>query len=293
MGLFGGNYERAGAGVSKNEREKKRFFLFLELLGRKFSKLLFLNFIYFAALLPLAFGIVLSVKFNPQIISDGNLIVENLSKYPLFVLNGDIIGLCLLIISVFITSPATCGFTYVIRNMQRQEHTWVFSDFREHFAKNYRQALALGIIDAVVVMLLLFAYVFYSFMLPAIMPDNTIISSVGTALVIIISLLFLMMHYYIYVMMVTFKLKIKDIFKNALIFTFAKLPLNLFLTVILALIVGLSFYYINVGVIFAFVFSLSFTGFLIVFSIYPTIDKYMIASQKKPEDDEFERDFED
>ncbi len=292
MGIFGGNYNSVGPGVSKSEPEKKRFFLFLDLLGRKFSKLLFLNLIYLITLLPLIFGIIFSIGIHPMLVSDGALIVENLGKYPPFVLTGDIIGFILVIISLFVTAPATCGFTYVVRNMQRQEHTWVFSDFREHFAKNFKQAFVVGIIDTIAVFALYSAYCIYAYVLPISMLENVILSIAGKYLTFIVGILYLMMHYYIYVMMVTFDLNIKNIFKNAFIFTIAKLPLNIFLTAIILATVALSIYYISVGIICALVITFSLIGFIIVFSVYPTIEKSMILPQT-PVEEEFERDFED
>jgi len=294
MGLFGNNWSTPGPGVSKNEPEKKRFFLFLDLLGRKFSKLIFLNLIYFITILPLAFGIIFSVGFHPQIVSDGSLIYENLGKYPLFVFTGDIIGLILIFISLFITGPATCGFTYVLRNMQRQEHTWVWSDFIEHFTKNFKQGIIIGILDIVISILLYFAFHFYAYALPVINPQSALISSIGKYAVVFIAFIFLSMHYYLYVMTVTFDLKIKDIIKNAAIFAFAKLPLNLFLTILIFVIVAISILYIGPGVICAIVFTLSFIGFMVVFSTYPTIEKYMIISQKSNDENiDFESDFQD
>ncbi len=282
MGLFY-NYGKVGPGVSKNEREKKRFFLFLDLLGRKFSKLISLNLIYFVTLIPLFLGLLLSVKLNPQILSDGVLHTDAIGKAPVFVLTGDMIGLALMFVSLFLTAPATCGFTYVIRNMQRQEHAWIFSDFREHFAKNFKQAFVLGVIDMAAALVLYFAYTFYAYSMPLLSPDNGTVSALGSWFVALASLFFVIMHYYIYVMMVTFDLSIKNIFRNAAIFTISKMPLNLFITAIVGAIVLLSVIYTPIGIVCAMGLTLSFCGFLIVFSVYPTIDKYMISVQETEE----------
>lgn len=293
MGIFGGNYSKVGPGVSKDAPEKNRFFLLFELLGRKFFKLIQLNMIYFITLLPLVFGVILSVRINPEIMSGNEVYIENLTGLPLFVFTGDIIGLIFIIISVFITGPATCGFTYVLRNMQRQEHAWIFSDFREHFAKNFKQGIAMSIIDIVMTVLLYVAFCFYAYSMPVMMPNSTIIAGIAKYFILILSFIFIVMHYYIYVMIVTFKMKLKDIMKNAAIFSMAKLPLNLLLTIILIAAIFASVWYFAIGIILAFVISISLLGFIVVFSIYPTIDKSMIASQQQDEADETERDFED
>ncbi len=293
MGLFGGNFSKVGPGVSKNAPEKNRFFLFFELLGRKSSKLIPLNIMYFITLLPLIFGVILSVTFNPQILSGGNIYTENLGKLPVFIFTGDIIGLALIIVSIFVTGPATCGFTYVLRNMQRQEHTWILSDFREQFAKNYKQGVIMSIIDIVAVFILYVAYCFYAYSMPVIMSNNAVFAAFGKYFIIVIAALFIIMHYYIYIMIVTFDMKLKDILRNAAIFSLAKLPLNIFVSVILVAAIFASVCYFIVGVICALIITLSLLGFIIVFSVYPTIELSMISSQLPDSDDEEERAFED
>ena len=292
MGLFGGNFSKEGPGISKNAPEKNRFFLFFELLGRKFTKLIPLNIIYFVTLLPLILGIILSVTFNPQILSDGNVYMENLSKLPIFIFTGDIIGLILIIVSIFITGPATCGFTYVLRNMQRQEHTWILSDFREQFAKNYKQGVIMSIIDVFAAIVLDVEYCFYAYSMPAMMSGSIAIAALGQYFIIVISVLFIVMHYYIYTMIVTFDMKLKDIFKNAVIFSLAKLPLNIFISIILIAAVLVSIWYFLIGALCAVIISLALLGFIIVYSVYPTIERSMISSQIQNNDDE-EKDFED
>ena len=55
MSLFGGlfNYSKPGPGVDKDGPKKKRFFLFFELFGRKFWKLIELNLLYVLCCIPI------------------------------------------------------------------------------------------------------------------------------------------------------------------------------------------------------------------------------------------------
>lgn len=268
VGLFN-RYLKEGKGVSKDEPEEYRFFLFFKLFFRKFSKLILLNLIYFVTLIPLVLGIYLTFDINPDIIKTPQLI---LSK-PLFIYTGDIIGFGLLLLSIFISAPATAGFVFVIRNFQRQEHAWVFSDFKEQFAKNFKQSVIMGFIDLVVYNLAYIAFVFYAF--------GGYASSFGklsslapflSAIITVLILIYTWMHHYIYLLMVTFKLKLKDILKNSAIFALAKSPVNIFLTIIIALIV-----FVNIMLpILVLIISLSLVGYIIIFSVYPSVDKYMI-----------------
>ena len=56
MGLFSKDYESAGVGISKNAPKKKGAALFFDIVGRKFWKLLALNFIYMLFFIPMQVG---------------------------------------------------------------------------------------------------------------------------------------------------------------------------------------------------------------------------------------------
>ena len=210
----------------------------------------------------------------------------------MFVFTGDIIGLALVFVSLFITGPATCAFTYVLRNMQRQEHTWLFSDFKEQFAKNYKQGFLMSIIDILIPFVLYIGFCFYKFVFPSIMPELSMFATIFQYVIIVLSIVFAMMHYYIYTMIVTFDLKFKDIIKNSVIFTFAKLPLNIFISIIIAAVIAVSLWFLFVGLVLSSIFTLAFLGFFIIYCIYPTIEKSMIAPQND-EETTCEKNFED
>lgn len=288
MGLFNG-YLKEGPGVSKNAPQKTRFFLFFELFGRKISKLIKLNMMYFACLIPLMLGICLYVNINPNILANPAMIKGE----PLFMFTGDIVGLALIIISLFITGPATAGFTYVLRNFGREEHAWVFSDFKDNFKSNYKQGLVLGILDLVLYFAMYIAFVFYTYYFPQAYPNMAMYTPFFATMVAVLAVIYTWMHYYIYVMMVTFKLKLTAIFKNSLLFAFAKLPLNIFITIICGGVILLSLMYTFLGLVATFIITLSFMGYVIVFSVYPTIDKYMIEPVAEKDTEETEKAFND
>lgn len=285
MGIFNG-YLKEGPGVSKDTPEKHRFFLFFELFGRKITKLIQLNLILFVCLIPMAVGLFYSIKFNPNIIADNVLNMNVLKSEPIVHFSGDITGLIIYIASLFVAGPAIAGFTYVIRNFQREEHAWVFSDFKDHFKANFKQATALAFIDSVVYFVLYVAFVFYTYALPAHSTAITGFAPMLTAVIAVIAVVYTWMHYYIYVMMVTFDLSLKDMLKNALLFAIGKLPLNIFITAICLAIIGVSIYFnIVAGIIAAAVISLSLIGYIIIFSVYPTIDEYLIQPVSAESDD--------
>lgn len=272
---------KPGKGIEKDAPEKRRFFLFFEIFFDKFFKLVQLNFVYFVCLIPLFMGMYYSAVINPLIEGWGDIL-----KYNIIVFTPTKLGTCLLIASVFITGPATAGFTYVIRNMQRREHTWGISDFFKYFGKNYKQGIIVSIMDMVCYIILYIAIVFYMFIVPEDAPEaGVIMPALGCVFVIAITLVFTWAHYYIYTMMVTFKLDFAKLFKNSIIFAIAKLPLNLMITAILGLtayllICSISITPLIAGILVP-VIALSFAGFVIIFSTYPTIDKTMLQKVNK------------
>ena len=274
---------KPGKGISKNEPEKRRFFLFFELLFAKIGKLMQLNLIYTLAITPLLTGLIFSFDFNRDIKS-----LADFAKMQAFSFVPDYISLAILLVSVFITGPATAGFVFVLRNLQRREHAWIFSDFWAQFKKNYWQGVAVGAIDLIAYIALYIAFGFYMFVMPTEMPElGTFMPNVAGGIIILIALVFTWAHYYIYTMMVTFELKLKALFKNAVIFALGKMPLNIFITVIIVMLsVGILYIYALSPAILAIVMGvigLSLIGFIIVFSSYPTIDKLMLkrVSEKK------------
>ena len=266
---------KPGKGISKNELEKRRFFLFFELIGIKIRKLTELNLLYTIMLIPLLTGLYFSLDLNTDIYAK-----------PIFTIHPDVVSLIILAASVFVTGPATAGFVYVLRNMQRREHAWVASDFFAQFKKNYLQGIAVSALDLICCTVLYVAFNFYVYIMPADVPEmGSLFPIVGAVFTAALAFIYIWAHYYIYTMMVTFSLKFSDLFKNSLMFSLARLPLNIFITAVLAVvIVGFLLLFtvsiIAAAAVFALV-LLSLSGFFVVFATYPTIDKFMLQKATK------------
>ena len=271
MAKFITKESKPGPGILKDAPEKRRFFLFFEILFAKFGKLIQLNFIYLITLIPLLFGLYFSLDIN----------TANLGNEPLFVINPDYISIGVLIASVFVTGPATAGFAFVLRNLQRREHAWVWSDFWNQYRKNFLQGSLMAAIDLVCYTFLYVAFNFYMFVMPMDFPEiGTTMPYLAAGIVGLITIIFTWAHFYIYTMMVTFELKLTKMLKNSFIFAIGKLPLNILITFIVgSVLVGclyvLMYSTLAAALILA-VFLVALLGFIIVFSTYPTIDKLML-----------------
>ena len=124
--------------------------------------------------------------------------------------------------------PISAGFTYVLRNIAREDHAFILSDLIHNTKGNFFQALIVLIIDIVIFILLTMSFMIYSSL-----------GGVFTYMRYVVgffALIYLMMHLYIYQLMVTFRLSLWNLYKNAFILAFANAPKNFLLLLISAII---------------------------------------------------------
>lgn len=179
-------------------------------------------------------------------------------------------------IPLMLTGPFTAGFTYVIRNYAKQEHAFIISDFFEHSKKNLKQGLLASFIGYLVMYLLIQAlFVYNSYRLP---------TGFVFGVLLIASVLLIIMSFYVYPIMVTFKLKFKDILKDAWIFTLIKLPQNILIFALIFAIHAILFYFLvytsNAFVIYIALFAFfltGFTSFTANYYIWTVLDKYIVS----------------
>ena len=272
MGLFTPNYDKPGKGVDKNAPEKRRIWLFFEIIWNQASKLILANLLYSIAMLPLMVGVMLCFEINfdnPSIIAFRNNQI-------------DVLGMILLIISLFTSFPATTGFTYILRNIQRREHAWIWHDFMKHTRINYFKGVANGFVTLLLYIVLITSYgVYRSGIL-----NIGFISYYLAGVMLIGVIIFTWMQFYVNTMIVTFDLKLGTIYKNAFIFALGKLPLNLMISAIcIVLLYTLLLFPIPfLTFLMSFVVWYVLFGFIVVFSVYPTIDQHMISKAKVKSD---------
>lgn len=183
---------------------------------------------------------------------------------------------------------AEAGLTYITRNFAREKHAFISSDFFDTIKKNWKQALPIGIINLIATVILVFDLYFFF------VNTQGFMSYIMLAIIFTIYIVFTFMKYYMSMMMITFKLSIKQLYKNSLIFAFAGLKQNLFISLILILCYAIGFgivYLLNyIGIVvllmlYIFVFP-AFRSLLIQYTIFPLIKKHMIDPYYKEHPDE-------
>lgn len=280
MGLFN-SYTKPGPGVSKDAPKKKGIFLCLELFSRKLSKLIALNLLYFICSLPMIiiyfmiFLLVIPYLFN-NIFDFSQIGQENL------VIMEMILSLFL---SLFFTTtlgsgPASASMAYVMREFSRENHVWLFSSFFEKMKENFKQEIVVAIFDLVFSFAASFGLIFY---LNQYILTGSMLWFFIFLLMVMLSFFFISMHYYIHQLIVTFENKLKDVYKNALLFAMSSVPQNLLLT---AFIIAVLYSVCNnltpfIVMIVSLVLLISFLRFPVEFFVYRTINKTLNLSKEE------------
>lgn len=263
-GFFGFfDYSKPGPGVPKEGPEKSRFVVFFEVLSRKFWNLIKLNMLFtifnIPALLVMLFLFLMLV--GPVFPDD--LALDMMLKF--------IIGSIFVCIPIITVGPAQAGFTYVLRNYSREEHAFIWWDFKENAKRNWKESLIISLIDLFVFVIVLFDIRAYF-----ILSNGSLLMTVASGFLIIAFLLYMMMHMYIYPMLVTFKLSVKQIYKNAFLFAMIRFLPNLGIILVVAAILLASFWSPIIGFILLPLITFSLTGFITNFYVYPQIKKHMM-----------------
>ncbi len=195
-------------------------------------------------------------------------------------------------IPVLTNGLAAAGLTNVTRNIARDKHSFGTSDFFETIKKNWKQALPAGIIKILIYLILGFdLYFFYT-------GGEGIMTTVGLGISLCMLFIFTVMDYYVWTLIITFKFKLKQIYKNSFKFVFINMKMNL-----LCFFVILLVYAVNIALIFLlgsywiivltfelllyFLLYPSFRYLLVQYCTFPSIKKYIIDPyyQEHPDED--------
>lgn len=273
-GFFGFfDYTKPGPGIDKDAPPKARFIVFFEVLGRKFWNLIKMNIMYNLFNLPAIIAAFYATHFIFQV----QIIKEDLLNE--FMLRS-FISAFLLCIPVIAVGPAQAGCTYILRNYSREEHAFLWWDFKDTALKNLKESVIICVLDFVFVLLFGYAINFWiRFEMDSVIPN------IASAFLILAFIIFLMMHLYIYPMLITFKLSVRQIYKNALIFALAKFLPNLGILLLCFLILVATFIYPVIGIILYIFFTVSFIGLIINFYTFPKLKKYIIDRLPGQEDE--------
>ncbi|MBR2616278.1 MAG: DUF624 domain-containing protein [Clostridia bacterium] len=195
-----------------------------------------------------------------------------------------LLGIGLLTLLTF--GIGTAAMTYIQRNFVRSEPTDLSSDFFSCIKRNWKNAMVLGLVDVFFLFVIcfdLFSYVYA-------------VQSFGFLLLLyltfFLSVIYLVMRPYMYLMTVTFDIKLTKIIKNAWILAISGIWRNLFCGVFALLVIVLNMVTFamipSLGVVMLFVFTVSFAWFFQIYGAWPVVKKHMIDPYYEEADTERE-----
>lgn len=261
FGKFMNNYYygKSGKGdYNKEDLPTNRWQLFWEMLRVRLSGLCRLNLMYLVAWLPTMLVLMFGVMgiLTGLIGEDGELV----ANADVLLLGMVQTTLLLLIPCITITGIVTPGVAYVTRNWSRDEHAFIWSDFKDAVKLNWKQGVLTSLITGILPLAVWVGWDFYGEMANT----TSFWMIVPQVLVLMVGILWSLAVTYMHPLIVSYQLKFRDVLRNAFLLAIARLPMSVgvrllhclpvVIAVALALVVnpiycvmGLFFYYAIIG----------------------------------------------
>ncbi len=287
MGLFNhSNFSKPGKGVSRNAPKKRGFFMFFELLGRKFWSLCTLSLTYTLASIPF-FAIYLFLS---------TLLVSAFAKAEgsTTIMAYTAISISLLFVMYLGAGPASAGHSKILTDFSREYPVFLWSDFWEAFKKKFLPSILVFALDIVVIFLFIFAALFYfgDFDIGLPMFFRLLLG----ILMLVFCLIYVLMHPFIYCLIADKGLRFSEVMSLAFTMTMAKLLGMIFVFLsslaVLAVIAGLVLFVAGFFIFLLPVAVFSINQFMLTFYAVQIIDLYL-PKENKNSDDSSEAIFED
>ena len=222
MGLFDRlYYGKAGKrDYSEMDMPKNRVSLFFMVLKDHIFDLVKVNLLQLVFWIPFILWTYLNLFALQSIDAEAMLTAEGGAQELMGTVAGyGMMWLLGLIPCLAITGPYSAGAAYVMRNWARDQHAFLFSDFKDAFKSNWKQALGVSLITAVVPVIAYTAVSYYGGMAGSnalmFLPMIVVLSAV---------LIYVIMLPLLYPMMVGYELSFKNLLRNAFLMSCARLP---------------------------------------------------------------------
>ncbi len=294
--LFSLMYNRNGKGVKKSDViTKYNLKNYFKLFGRRFKNIVTVNFFYIAGNFPIIFLIfALSGNFSDKTVTPTSELYSVF--YGLSTAGGNaaplipFAGIHALTTAFFADTVVTKIFyalsllvlvtfglvntanAYITRNIVKCEPIFWGSDFFGTIKRNWKVALPMGILDAVLLMGC--SYSIYSYWLNY--ERYYILFFCAIAMFIVYNF----MRFYMYMIAVTFEMGFFKMLKNSFILAILCLGKNFLALIGIAVIIFitllLAMYYTPLGVIMALILLFGGSAFTAAYVAYPNMKKYMI-----------------
>lgn len=300
---------RDGKGVERGEDRTPNLKFFFKQYGRKFSKILSLNIIMIFQVLPLIAAALLYFIATPTtpthvypeypVLYGMNFASSNAVSYTRLNVFSYQLGIpehgthmywiiaIILVVFVLTYGLQKVGAIYVTRGLVRGDSVFILSDFFYGIKKNFKQGMIFGVIDCACIFALMYDFMYFY------RSPQSGFTNFMYVLTFALILIYVMMRFYIYLMLVTFNIKITKAIKNAFIFAILGIKRNILACLGLVLVSAVAFIPMllflpkfGIFLVLPFIYYLGTCSFIYTYAAYPVIQKYMIDPVNKSEENE-------
>lgn len=214
-------YGKAGkADYTEMDMPKTRIGLFFQVFKERFFDLIKVNFLQLIFWIPFLLWTVINISavqaIDTSAIADG----ENVGAQLLNTVSGYVmIWLLGLIPCILITGPSSAGAAYLMRNWARDQHTFLFSDFKDAFKSNWKQSLGVSAMTCILPVVVFTAMMYYSQM-----ANSNMLMFAPMVVVLSVALMWALMLPLLYAMLIGYEMSFKVLLKNAFLMAAASLP---------------------------------------------------------------------
>ena len=214
-------YGKSGKGdFNKEDLPTNRWQLFWEMLRVRFSALIRLNLMYVVAWLPTMIVLMIgAMSLLTGMATEDGQVVDNVLELAQSILFSTLV---LLIPCVTITGIVTPGVAYVTRNWSRDEHAFIWSDFKDAVKENWKQGIVLSLVTSLVPIIVYTCWNFYG----SLASTQSAVMIVPQVLVLMVGVIWYLALTYMHPLIVSYKLKLKDVLRNGVLLAIARLPMS-------------------------------------------------------------------
>ncbi len=273
-------YGKSGKGdFTPDDLPKNRWELFWAMLRVRFSALTRLNMMTIIVFLPYLVIILMNFlslltgwtnavnyqealtagteldpeQFTPELVA----LFEKFTENGVFQIQNfvrDLTQACLwrmvllLIPAILITGPAEAGLAYVCRNWARDEHAFIWSDFKDAMRDNWKQAIGISAITSVIPIIMYMCWQFYGNL-----AADSMFYMIPQMVVVMLGIIWILALVFYYPLMVSYKMTFRQLLKNGMMLSIGRLPQTVgvrLLTLLPAMICLLLLFFTNSTIVF-------------------------------------------
>lgn len=280
MGFLTRNLDKPGKGVEKEDVEKGSSFI--TTFTRRFGKFVQLNLTF---IVPAAFIAFLCVAtyFAPYFLGMQYFPMVKFGNSELNLYDTYVTYLPLILLTIPLS-----GTMVVARRLANGDYAFVLNETLKGIKENWKPFLINGIICYSYYVTASFAFMYYLSEV-----NNNWLFYVPLVFVILVSIVFVMMQFYVPVMIVSVNIKLRHVYKNSLILCVAGLIKNILFIIILAIIIAFYIMFVPImngtlliGLVLLAVIIPAFIMYAQCFLFYPVIDLLVIQPYYKKKEEE-------